>query len=193
MTGFYSTENIQSVPKDLFYIIQFRIWSTDLMSVCVCVCVCVSHSVVSLFATPWTIAHQDLCHGNSPHKNTGVGCHSCLQGIFPTQGLNLGLLHCRQVLYHLSHQGNPRVGESISCLVVSGLLCPTLCDPMDYSPLGSSVHGIFQVRILEWVAIFSSMRPSPHRDWKWVSCIAGELFTKPPRVWGGKQCKVLQF
>ena len=36
-----------------------------------------------------------------------MGCHSLLQGIFPTQGLNQGLLHCRQVLYHLSHQGNP--------------------------------------------------------------------------------------
>ena len=42
---------------------------------------------------------------NSPGKNTGVGCHSLLQGIFPTQGSNLGLLHCRQFIYHLSHQG----------------------------------------------------------------------------------------
>ena len=45
-------------------------------------------------------------HGNSPGKNTGVGCHG-LQGIFPTQGSNPGLLHCRLVLYHLSHQGSP--------------------------------------------------------------------------------------
>ena len=37
-------------------------------------------------------------------KNIGVGSHSLLQGIFPTQGLNAGLLHCRQILYHLSHQ-----------------------------------------------------------------------------------------
>ena len=44
-------------------------------------------------------------HGDSPSKNTGVGCHSLLQGNFPTQGLNWGLLHCRQILYHLSHQG----------------------------------------------------------------------------------------
>jgi len=36
-----------------------------------------------------------------------VGCHSLLQGIFPTQGINLGLLHCRQILYHLSHWGFP--------------------------------------------------------------------------------------
>ena len=40
-------------------------------------------------------------------KNTGVGCHFLLQGIFPTQGLNPGLLHCRQSLYHLSYQGTP--------------------------------------------------------------------------------------
>ena len=46
-----------------------------------------------------------LCAWNSPGKNTGVSCHSLLQGIFPTQGLNSGLLHCRQTLYHLSHQG----------------------------------------------------------------------------------------
>ena len=44
-------------------------------------------------------------HGDSPGKNTGVGCHTLLQGIFPTQGSNPGLLHCRQILYRLSHQG----------------------------------------------------------------------------------------
>ena len=38
-------------------------------------------------------------------------CHFLLQGIFPTQGLNLGFLHCRQILYHLSHQRNPRILE----------------------------------------------------------------------------------
>ena len=42
-----------------------------------------------------------------PGKSTGVGCHFLLQGIFPTQGLNPGLPHCRQMLYHLSHQGSP--------------------------------------------------------------------------------------
>jgi len=48
-----------------------------------------------------------LCPWNSPGKNTGVGTHSLLQGIFQTLGLNLGLLHCRQILYHMSHQGSP--------------------------------------------------------------------------------------
>ena len=48
-----------------------------------------------------------LCPWNSPSKNTGVGCQSLLQRIFPTHGLNLGLLHCGHTLYHLSHQGSP--------------------------------------------------------------------------------------
>ena len=47
-------------------------------------------------------------HGDSPGENPGVGCHALLQGIFPTQELNLGLPHCRQFLYHLSHQGSPK-------------------------------------------------------------------------------------
>ena len=45
-----------------------------------------------------------LCPWDSPGKNTGVDCHSLLQRIFPTQGSNLGLLHCRQILYHLSYR-----------------------------------------------------------------------------------------
>ena len=48
-------------------------------------------------------------HEDSPSKNTGVGCSALLQGIFPTQGSNPGLLHCRWVLYWLRHQGNPRI------------------------------------------------------------------------------------
>ena len=47
------------------------------------------------------------CPWDSPSKNTGVGSHSLLQGIFLIQRLNPGLLHCRQILYHLSHQGSP--------------------------------------------------------------------------------------
>ena len=46
-------------------------------------------------------------HGNSPGKNTGVGCDALLQGIFLNQELNWGLLHCRQILFQLSYQGSP--------------------------------------------------------------------------------------
>ena len=48
-------------------------------------------------------------HDDSPDKNTGVSCHFLLQGIFPTHGSNPGIPHCRQILYHLSHQGSPNI------------------------------------------------------------------------------------
>ena len=72
-----------------------------------------------------------------PDKSTGVGCHFLLQRIFPTQGSNPGLPQCRQTLYR--HKG------SVCVLVARS--CPTLCDPMDCSPPGSSVHGIFPGKI----------------------------------------------
>ena len=52
--------------------------------------------------------------GVSPGKNSGVGCHALLQEMFPTQGLNPGLLHCMWILYHLSHQGIPRILEWVA-------------------------------------------------------------------------------
>ena len=54
--------------------------------------------------------------------------------------------------------------------------CPILCDFMDYSPPGSSVHGILQARTLEWVAICFSRESSWRRDWTWVSCVVGIFF-----------------
>ena len=62
-------------------------------------------SCVQLFAAPYGRSSP----WNSPGQNTGVGSLSLLQGIFPTQGLNPGLLHCRWILYPLSHQGSPGV------------------------------------------------------------------------------------
>ena len=53
---------------------------------------------------PMAVTYQAPPSRDSPSKNTGVGCHFLLQGIFPTQGSDLGLLHCTHV-YHLSHQG----------------------------------------------------------------------------------------
>ena len=49
--------------------------------------------------------------------------------------------------------------------------CPTLCDPVDYSPPDSSVHGILQVRILEWVVVSSSRGSSGPRDQTYIFCI----------------------
>ena len=64
----------------------------------------------------------------------------------------------------------------VFCLATQVFL--TLCDPMDCSPPGSSVHGILQARILQWVAISFSRASFPPRNQTWVSCIAGRFFTK---------------
>ena len=61
---------------------------------------------VQLFATLWIVPYQAPPSMGFSGKNTGMGCQSLLQGIFLTQGLNPGLLHCRQTLNHLSHQGS---------------------------------------------------------------------------------------
>ena len=60
--------------------------------------------------------------------------------------------------------------------------CPTLCDPMDYSLPGFSVHGIFQARVPEWVAISFSRGSSRPSDQTWVSCITGRC-SEPPGKW----------
>ena len=64
-------------------------------------------SCVQLFAAHELWPTRLLCPWDSPGKMTGVGCHALLQGIFPTQGLNPGLLHCRQILHCLSHREAP--------------------------------------------------------------------------------------
>ena len=75
----------------------------------------VSRSVMSNSVTPWTVATRLLCPWNSPGKNTGVGSHSFLQGIFPTQGLNLGLLHCMQIL-SLQSEPSGKPFNSLGCM-----------------------------------------------------------------------------
>ena len=92
-------------------------------------------------------------HGNSPSKNTGVGCHFFFQGIFPTQGSNLHLLR----LLHLQAGSLP-----VLLLLLSRFSRVWLCaDPIDGSPPGSPIPGILQARTLEWVAISFS------KAWKW--------------------------
>ena len=71
-----------------------------------------NHSVVSDSFPPHGLQPTRLlCPWNSPGQNTGVGNLSLLQGIFPTQGSNLGFLHCRQIIYQLSHKGSPGILE----------------------------------------------------------------------------------
>ena len=75
--------------------------------------------------------------------------------------------------YSLSWERKSEVAQS----------CSTLCDPMDYSPPGSSIHGIFQARVLEQVAFPFSRGSSRPRDQTWVSCIAGRHFT----IWATRE------
>ena len=64
----------------------------------------------------WSADFQAPLSMDSPGNNTRVGCHLLLQGIFLTQELNPSLLHCRQILYYLCHQGSPRKFPSTSTL-----------------------------------------------------------------------------
>ena len=102
---------------------QTQIWLLYLCCCCCCCCCCVA-SVVSDSVRPHRQQPtRPRCPWDSPGKNTGVGCHFLLQ--------------CMRV------KSESEVAQS----------CLTLSDPMDCSLPGSSVHGIFQVRVLEWVAI----------------------------------------
>ena len=73
-----------------------------------------SLSPIWLFAAQW----------NFPGQNTGVDSFFLLQGIFPTQGANPGLLHCRWILYQLSHEGSPRILEWVAYPFSSGPFQP---------------------------------------------------------------------
>ena len=103
-----------------------------------------------------------LCPWDFPGKNAGVGCHFLLQGICPTQESNphLSCLPYWQAdsppLQHLGGHQDDTVQFSAVAQA-----CPTLCDPMNCS---SSVHGIFQARILGWVAISFSRGSAQPRD-----------------------------
>ena len=104
---------------------------TDMLTCYHCCCCCSEvASVVSDSVQPHRWQPMRLPRPwDSPGKNTGVGCHFLLQ--------------CMKV------KSESEVAQS----------CLTLCDPMDCSPPGSSIHGIFQARVLEWVAIAFSMLP----------------------------------
>ena len=89
--------------------------------------------------------------------------------------LSAELLLGAGTLYLLGLLSTLDSGHLVLCCAVAQS-CPTLCDPLDCSPPGSSVHGILQARILEWVAMASSRGCSQPRDQTQVSRIAGGFF-----------------
>ena len=102
------------------------------------------------------------------------------RGDFPNPEIEPHLLHCRQISFLLSQLGSPMLKISHHCMPAKSLQsCPTLCESIDYSPPGSFVHGILQARIMEWVAMSSSMGSSKQRDLtriSYVSCIGRWVF-----------------
>ena len=118
-------------------------------------------SEVKVKVTQWcpTLCNpMDCSPWNSPGQNTIVGSLFLIQGIFPNQGLNVGLPHCRLILHQLSHKGSPMYKINSKFMyntyaAKSLQSCLTLCDPTDGSPPGSAIPGTLQARTLEWVAI----------------------------------------
>ena len=134
------------------------------------------------------IACQPLRSMGFPSKNTLVGCHFILQGIFLTQEWNLSLLRLLpwwEGCLPLSHPGSPKLYMKMKVLFFQS--CLILCDPMNCSLPGSSVHGILQARILEWVAIPFSSGSSHPRERTWVPCISGRFFT----VWAAREAQIV--
>ena len=75
---------------------------------------CVSSSVVPDSLWPYGLqSNRLLCPWDFPGKDTGIVCHFLLQGIFPTQGSNPGLLHCMQIIYQLSYQGKIKIDARV--------------------------------------------------------------------------------
>ena len=138
---------------------RYKVWSdnTYILQMLATICAVLScFNRVPLLRTCGLWPTRLLCPWDSPSKNTGVGCHTFLQGIFPTQGSNPGLLA-------LQADSLPLSQREAQLLVAQ--LCLTVCKSMDCSlPGSSSVHGNLQARILEWVAISFSGRSSQPRD-----------------------------
>ena len=92
-------------------------------------------------------------HGDSPGKNTGVGCHALLHGVFLTQGSNPGLPHCWRILYFLSHQGSPANGT----LQINAALffTTTWCQQTDWLCCSwTQACSSSSVQSLNWVWLF---------------------------------------
>ena len=78
-------------------------------------------------------------HGDSPGKSTRVGCHALLQGIFPTQGSNPVLPHCRRILYRRSHQGNVNMWKAIELYTLNCVVCRPQCGRPRFNPWAGKI------------------------------------------------------
>ena len=137
------------------------------------------HTKVSWAALLSTCREQELPSGKGAHKNVATSIRAVNPG-------NVKKVHKQQIFRIIR-----KVPLSARLMTVAKGIkwsevaqsCPTLCDPVDCSPPGSSVHGILQARILEWVTISFSRGSSRPRDWTRVSHIGGRRFN----LWAATQ------
>ena len=132
-----------------------------------------SLSCVRLFTTPWTVAYQAPLSMDFPGKSTGVGCH-CLLWLLRAEGNKMDALGIHWPI-KISQVKRGNFQHLNVLLFPFAKLRPTFCNPMNCSPSGSSVHGVLQARILEWVALSFSRESSQIRDWTCVSCISRQV------------------
>ena len=105
-----------------------------------------------------SVAHQAPLSVEFSRQEYWSGCHSLLQGIFLTQGLNPGLLLCRKMVYHLSHQGSPKICITCmcACMLSHFSYVQLFATPWAIAHQAPLSMGILQARILEWLPF-----PSP--------------------------------
>ena len=127
---------------------------------------------IASFVTPWTGAHQDLLSMGFARQEYWSGLPFLLLGDLPDSGME----PLSPELAGGFFSAEPPLKSLILWSEVAQS-CLTLCDPMDCSLPGSSIHSIFQTRVLEWVAISFSRGSSQPRDRTQVSCITGRCFT----------------
>ena len=139
-------------------------------------CVCAKSLQLCLFVTPWSVALQaPLSMGFFRQEYWhGLPCPS--PGYLPGPGIKpqSPALWADSLPFEPPRKPLECLCCAVLCLATQ--LCPTVWDPMDHSLPGSSVHGILQARILEWVAMPSSRGSSQPRDQTQVSLIAGKFF-----------------
>ena len=118
-------------------------------------------------------------HGDSPGKNTEVGCQALLQGIFPTQGSNPGLSHCKQILYYLSYQGSPRILEWVAYPFSRGASWPR--NRTGVSCIAGGFFTSWATREAHWSFILL-----PYWwDLGWIFYRENQLFPPQGRCWDG--------
>ena len=160
--------------------------------------VCVGRSVVSDSLRPLDCSPRSASvHGISQTRYTGVGCRFLLQGIFPTQGSNLGLLHCRQILCCLSHQGVCRsaqtcvfslqthafncslcgefwgLGQSLRCLKVAAITSDLLRCLRQFQVVSKAacLRPWLQGGTAGRGSLASSFAPEIQGPWEWVTAV----------------------